>query len=123
MSERLDSGLQSFAALLSFLGKPVDPEHLRHEMGLGEGAATTVDLLRAAKRLSVRARSVRVATDRLAKQPLPALVAFKSGKFGLLLQANDKNVLIVEPETGQAGRSLDGHCPERRGINGRGPIP
>ena len=101
MSERLDSGLQSFAALLSFLGKPVDPEHLRHEMGLGEGAATTVDLLRAAKRLNVRARSVRVATDRLAKQPLPALVAFKSGKFGLLLQANDKNVLVVEPETGQ----------------------
>ncbi|EJL36587.1 ABC-type bacteriocin/lantibiotic exporter with N-terminal double-glycine peptidase domain, partial [Caulobacter sp. AP07] len=74
-----DDGLPSsapslicFAAMLGFLGKPADPAHLRHDLGLGSNEAMVGDLLRLAKRLEVKAKSVRAAAARLCRQPLAA---------------------------------------------------
>jgi ATP-binding cassette, subfamily B, bacterial HlyB/CyaB len=90
------TALQAFVLLLGFLGKPADPEQLRHMLGGGSADVTTDDLLRLAKALDVRARRVTVPTVRLARQPLPAIATLKSGARCLLLQASEAKALVLK---------------------------
>jgi ABC-type bacteriocin/lantibiotic exporter with double-glycine peptidase domain len=76
----VDTGLAAFALLAKFLGKAVDPAQLLHERGAGAVAFTVQDMLRAAKRLEIRAREKSVPADKL--KDLPAKAAFSfSGKW------------------------------------------
>ena len=88
--------LVCFAAMLGFLGKPADPEHLRHDLGLGSNEAQVGDLLRLAKRLQVKAKSVRAPAAGLPRQPLPAMARLTSG-WVIVLQAAADRVLVFDP--------------------------
>ena len=71
-NDGLPSGAPSlicFAAMLGFLGKPADPAHLRHDLGLGSNEAMVGDLLRLARRLEVKAKPVRATAARLCCRP------------------------------------------------------
>eukprot|EP01042_Synura_sphagnicola_P030193 gene30193-38902_t len=96
-SGHIDSGLACFAALIGFLGKAVDPEQLKHDLGIGSTPAGAADILRAAKLLSIKAKSAQVSAISLGKQPLPAIAPLKSGAFVIVLQATDSKVLIFNP--------------------------
>jgi subfamily B ATP-binding cassette protein HlyB/CyaB len=89
-----DSGLQCFVNLLGFLGRPADPEQLRHAMGIGAVEATTDDLLRLARRMDVKARARTASIDKLARHPLPAIARLASGRYVLVLQASRESVLL-----------------------------
>jgi len=88
--------LACFAAMLSFLGKPADPAHLRHDLGLGAEEASTNDLLRLAKRLEVKAKHARADLARLCRQPLPAMARMADGWL-VVLQATPDRVLVFDP--------------------------
>src|SRR6187401_1712857 len=92
----LDSGLLSFVGLLRFLGKPADLAQLRHEFA-PEGENFTADhILRAAKRLDVKARRERTSSGRLEKAALPAIALMKDGSFALLARAAADRVLLQD---------------------------
>ena len=97
-ADGFDSGLASLVLMLGFLQKPADAEQLRHAAGKGGEALDTSDLLRLAKQLEVRAREVTVASDRLSRQPLPAIASTKDGRYLLLLQASEDKALVFYPD-------------------------
>jgi subfamily B ATP-binding cassette protein HlyB/CyaB len=72
-SGSLDSGLRAFVSLLRFLGKPADAAQLKHQFAPDGEAFTSDHILRAAKRLEVKARLERISPQRLEKAALGAL--------------------------------------------------
>lgn len=90
-----DAGLASLALVARFHGKAVDPEQLRHELGIGEQSCAE-DVLRAAKRVGLKAvldtmdlRRVRV--------PMPCVAELKGGSgFVALARMDGARALIQE---------------------------
>jgi ATP-binding cassette, subfamily B, bacterial HlyB/CyaB len=92
----LDSGLFAFVALLRFLGKPADAAQLRHQFAPDGEPFSRDHILRAAKRLDVKARHEKVASDRLEKATLPAIAIMSDGSFALLARADATRVLLQD---------------------------
>ena len=63
----VDTGLPALALIANFHKLACDVDQVRHEMGLGTKLCTSVDIVRAAKLVKLKAR-------RLLKQPAKALV-------------------------------------------------
>jgi|SRR3981081_1254469 ATP-binding cassette, subfamily B, bacterial HlyB/CyaB len=76
-----DSGLLALVALLLFLGKPADAAKLRHQFAPDGESFTTHHILRAAKRLEVKACRERTSAQRLEKAASPAIALMKDGRF------------------------------------------
>lgn len=87
-----------------FHGLSVDPDHLRHEFS-GGAPFGVADILLAAKKLEVRAKSVTVTMSRLATTPLPAIARARSddgvARFFILARIEDGRVLIQDPLVGR----------------------
>ena len=96
-----DSGLAAFVALLRFLGKPADAAQLRHQFAPDGEPFSADHILRAAKRLEVKARRERMSPERLEKAALPAIALLKDGTFTLLARAAADRVLLQDPTTNQ----------------------
>jgi subfamily B ATP-binding cassette protein HlyB/CyaB len=80
-----DVGLMALAMLATRYRISADPVQLAHELGLGLRPASGDDIVRAATRIGLKARRLRrVKLSRLASVPLPAIVAFKDGQFGIV---------------------------------------
>ncbi len=94
--EAIDEGLLAFVVLLRFLGKPADPAQLRHQFAPDGERFTVEHILRAAKRLEVKARRERSTPDRLEKAALPAIAILKDGSFALLARAAPDRVLLQD---------------------------
>lgn len=84
---RVDSGLIAFLQLLAFLQIKADPGQILHERGGGNAPFDVGDMLRTAKRLGVKARSVTSTTDKLPDMPLPAIAEARDGSFFLIARA------------------------------------
>ncbi|SJM30849.1 hypothetical protein BQ8482_180077 [Mesorhizobium delmotii] len=52
----LDSGVVCLALMTQYLRQPADPDAIRHDLGLGERTADRIDVVRAAKRLKLKAK-------------------------------------------------------------------
>ena len=87
-----DQGLFALAMLLRIHGIAVEQPQLRHR--LGSVAVGVTEMLRCAKQLGLKARSVRTTWVRLAQTPLPAIAALKGGGFLLLGSAGKDRVLV-----------------------------
>jgi len=97
----LDSGIASLVLLLRFFGMPGDPEQIRHQFGRPGETSTAEDLLRAAKRLELKARLLSTKWDRLVKTPLPAIAEKKDGGFFIIGSIKDGEVLVQDPAVGR----------------------
>lgn len=93
---RADSGLACVVGMLGFLDRPADPEQLKHLSGKATEPLGTVDILRLAKRLDVKAKAVRVPLEKLVLQPLPAVILLAAGEYVLLLKAADDQYLVFD---------------------------
>lgn len=82
--------------MLGFLDRPADPEQLKHLSGKATEPLGTVDILRLAKRLDVKAKAVRVPLEKLVLQPLPAVILLAAGEYVLLLKAADDQYLVFD---------------------------
>src|ERR1051325_9072530 len=101
-SHSVDSGLSSLAVLARLQGKPAQPEQLQHELGL-TGAASADDLLRAAKRLDLKAKKGSLDVKRLdaGTAPLPCIVERRAGGFAVLARFEKGKALIHDPVEGR----------------------
>ena len=95
----LDSGLTALAMVAGYYRIAADPAQLRHELALGAHAAGPEDLVRAAKRLNLKARLLTGnRAKRLDAAPYPALVALAAGGFAILAAAPVKGaVRLIDP--------------------------
>ena len=69
----VDQGLVVLTQLLQFLGIPVDPKQIQHQVG-GVQLGTT-EMLRYARQTGLRARCYQTTFDRLTNTPLPGIAA------------------------------------------------
>lgn len=101
ISPRHDAGLASLSVVARFHGKAADPEQLRHELGL-TAAAGCADLLRAAKRLELKARIAQLDRNRLERGgvPLPCIVELGEG-FAVLARVDNGKALLHDPVAGR----------------------
>jgi subfamily B ATP-binding cassette protein HlyB/CyaB len=98
---RLDPGLSALCAAAAFHRIAADPTQLARELGIDGRTAETNDVLRAAKKLGLKAREVTVAREpRLANLPVPALLKLGNGSYALF-GGRDAGGLyrIVDPVT------------------------
>ena len=94
-----DSGLVALSMVAGFYRVAADAAQLRHELALGARAAAPEDLVRAAKRLKLKARLVTgERARRLDAIPYPAIVSLAAGGFAILAAAPTKgSVRLIDP--------------------------
>jgi subfamily B ATP-binding cassette protein HlyB/CyaB len=85
--------------MLRFHGVAVEVEQLRHQIGVP--SVGSVEMLRAARALGLKARMVSSNWVRLAKAPLPAIAQRKDGTFVVLAKVAGDKALIQDPLSGR----------------------
>ncbi|MBI2529284.1 MAG: type I secretion system permease/ATPase [Candidatus Rokubacteria bacterium] len=95
--ERLDTGLAGLLALARYLGVAADGEALRHRFGRSAAPLSPPELVRAARHLGLRARTVRRRWARLAAAPLPAMALRADGGWLVVARADRERALVQEP--------------------------
>jgi subfamily B ATP-binding cassette protein HlyB/CyaB len=98
-----DTGLASLVLLLRFHGIAADPQQLTHQYGQRIGVT---GMLRCAKDVKLKARSIDSDWERLGKTPLPVIAEKKDGGFLIIGKMGDGQVLIHDPAAGRP-QSLD----------------
>ncbi|WP_147076596.1 type I secretion system permease/ATPase [Methylobacterium haplocladii] len=108
---RPDSGLSALALVASFHQVQCEQSHVRHELGLGTGMASPVDVVRGAKLISLRARLLKnQKPERLERVPLPAIIQWDDNSFRLIgRRLEDGTFRVVDP----AARTAE-HMPRER---------
>lgn len=91
-----DPGLAALILIARFHGIAADAEQLRHQFAITNGAATESDLVLAARSIGLKARSVRLASDRISSTPFPALVLCQNGQHFILAGGTEEKALILE---------------------------
>lgn len=92
-----DTGMKCFITLANYYGIYADEEHLRHVLSLGNGAVGNEELLRMAKRLKLKAKCVDAGGMELGALPLPAILPFSDGTYGILIRAEQEKCLVLNP--------------------------
>jgi len=94
---KIDSGLSCLLILARLHGLPADEKQLKHEFSKTGDAFETGDILRAAKLLGLKARSVKSDWSTLSKATLPVIVRHNDGHFFVLARMDDEKALIQDP--------------------------
>lgn len=96
-TSKIDSGLSCLLILARLHGLPADQKQLQHEFGKAGETFETSDILRAAKLLGLKARSVKSDWSKLSGATLPVIAKHKDGHFFVLARMDDEKVLIQDP--------------------------
>jgi subfamily B ATP-binding cassette protein HlyB/CyaB len=99
--ESVDTGALCLVTLMRFLEMPGDVQQLRHQYAESGEAMAAETLVRAARRLSLKARIVKSRWDKLENTPMPAIAELKSGEFVLIGGVRDGNMLVQDPRDGK----------------------
>ncbi len=83
-----DTGLSGLVLVARYLGVAADAEQLRHRFAPSGDAVGADDILRAARHLGLKARSVASDWNKLHKTPLPALAQHRDGHWLVIAKAD-----------------------------------
>lgn len=93
-----DTGFACLAALAAHYRKPIDIEHLRHEINLLDRRATAGDLVRAARKSGLRAKLFdRRTFKKLQAAPRPLIIRLKDDSFKILVAVEGDEIRLFEP--------------------------
>jgi len=92
-----DSGIVCLSLLASYFRLPIDIDAVRHDLGLGGRAADREDIVRAAKRLKLKARLIHRTGKTLERVALPAIIQKRDGSFAVLAALSPGKVLMHDP--------------------------
>lgn len=102
---QIDTGLACLIMMARFHHMAVEPEQVIHEAGLDSAQFNTHELLLAAKRLNLKAKSVATILERLDKIPLPAIVETTNPdgepEFFILARIENDQYLVQSPRMGR----------------------
>ncbi len=79
---RIDTGMSCLVMIVRFHGLTADPAQIRHAFAIGEEGMGTLDIIRAAKELGMKARSVTVPFEKLSRLQLPAIAEVRTEEGG-----------------------------------------
>jgi subfamily B ATP-binding cassette protein HlyB/CyaB len=92
-----DTGLVALVLCARILGIAADPQQILHQ--LGGKVMDTPELLRSAKQLDLKARTVASDWERLSKTTPPCIACLKDGSFLAIGKITDDSVFIQDPAT------------------------
>jgi subfamily B ATP-binding cassette protein HlyB/CyaB len=92
-----ETGLLGLATIARFHGVSVDLDGLRRELGASGADVTGRRLVAAARGVGLKAREVSGGWERLARAPLPVLVARRDGRYTILLRIDQTRALVQAP--------------------------
>ncbi len=95
--QEMDTAVQSLVIAARLHGVAADGEQIRHQAGVPERCLDTLELMRSARRLGLKARRVRADWGRLSRLPLPAIARHGDGHFVVIAALRDDRVLIHDP--------------------------
>ena len=87
-STAMDSGLFSLVTILRVQGMPAEPEQLQHQFAKPGQPLGSQELLRAAKKLGLKARQLDTSFSRLNNASLPAIGIDNDGEFFVLARVS-----------------------------------
>ena len=95
------AALLSLAMIAGYYRIASDPAQMAHDLGLGQRPANAEDIIRAARRIGLKARTLTEQTPkRLRTAPLPAILQMKDGSFAILThRLDDGRLRLVRPLT------------------------
>jgi len=91
------SGIACLAMLLRFHQVAADPRQIAREHAPDQREVDLLTLVRAARQLGLKARSVKVKAKRLQHTPLPAIAQFKDGGYAILAKVSGARALLQHP--------------------------
>lgn len=90
-----DAGLTALMFILRSQGVAISPEQIQHQFpGRSIGV---VEMIRCAKSLGLKARTITTNWERLARTPLPVIAAMRDGSFLLLGRCGEDRILVQSP--------------------------
>ncbi|WP_256541800.1 cysteine peptidase family C39 domain-containing protein, partial [Pseudomonas sp. 21C1] len=92
-----DTGLACLVMLARFHNVAASAEQLAHEYAEDGRTFGKVELLLAAKKLGLKAKSARSSLGRLSQTPLPAIACDQDGRFFIIARLDDDKALIHDP--------------------------
>ncbi len=96
-----DTGLACLAMLARYHQIAAEPAQLAHEFQRNGEPFAVSDILLAARKLGLTAKSVRSDHSRLDRVPLPAVAQAHDGSFFIIARADADRVLIHDPRVGR----------------------
>jgi ATP-binding cassette, subfamily B, bacterial HlyB/CyaB len=114
-----DSGLIALAAIAAHYRIASDPAQMSHELGLGETPASAEDLVRAARKIGLKAAiSVKQTIKRVTSSPMPVILGMADGTFAVLThRLPDGRLRLINPVTrGQSLVTVDEFLPTWSGT-------
>ena len=97
-SAEVDSGLACLVMLARFHNVAASAEQLTYEYAEDGRQFARAELLMAAKKLGLKAKSARSSIARLSHTPLPAIAAAQDGRFFIIARLDDGKALIHDPQ-------------------------
>jgi subfamily B ATP-binding cassette protein HlyB/CyaB len=94
-----DTGLACLAIVGRFHAIPIDPGQVKHEFAKTREHFAAGDLVRAARRLGLKAREMQSSWERLAQTALPALVLQRDGSFLVAAKIVEDRILLHDTAT------------------------
>lgn len=96
-SPMADTGLVCLVMLARFHSVAASAEQLAHEFAPAQQSFTPRELLLAARKLGLKAKSVNTTVARLDRTPLPAIAANGDGTFFIIAKLDQGKALIQDP--------------------------
>lgn len=97
VSRVLDSGLACLVMLARFHNVAASAEQLSHEFAAPEQPFGQAEILLAARKLGLKAKSAKSTVERLERTPLPAIAADRDGSFFIIARLDQGKALIHDP--------------------------
>lgn len=91
-----DTAVRALRLVAQLHHLPVNDDKLSEALGESPGGPACSTLVRAARRIGMRARVLRVDWDILLKSPLPAIARQKDGRFVIVAKVVEGNRLLVQ---------------------------
>ena len=110
-----DSGLAALVTVLRLYQLPADPIQLQHQFAEPGRTMRRQDLLRACKRLGLRARETPMSVDELAGVSLPVIAIDRCGEFFVIARASRQSGADA-PQLGDRDARDAAHCSSRASV-------
>ncbi len=96
-AQTLDTGLSSLVMLARFHNVAASAEQLNHEF-VSNDTMSVSEMVLAARKLGLKAKTVTVTSSRLDRTPLPAIAQTKTGEFFIIARVDQGKILIHDPK-------------------------
>lgn len=90
------------AVVAKGFGIPIDEEALSNKYGITEELADPKDLIKAAKKIQLKAKMLKPGKMGLSVLPIPAIAIQNDGTYVVIGENNSKKILLFDPEHGHS---------------------